>query len=290
MRIEDTHLILLCGGFFRCTPAWDKGKTGIDDCYKFYFPVAGSARIESDSGVHAIRPGCAHFISGFRLRRQSCDRFMDVHWVHFFPESLYLRCLLDQLPPVVSLPASPGRGARGAARDLARLFESSGRELKPPRADAPPALACRVQGFLLVLIARLLERLDDGALRRFDPRYYRLKPALDYMQARARDNPPLKEIAAQVHLAPNYFHRRFRELFGSTPFDTMLSARLNTARRLLATTDLSVKEVADRAGYRNPLYFSRIFRSRLNLNPVAYRRLHRGTGSRKVRPAWGNVP
>lgn len=290
MRIDDTHLILLCGGFSRCTPAWDKGRTGIDDCYKFYFPVAGAARIESDDGVHPLRPGRVHFISGFRIRRQSCDRFMDVTWVHFVPESLYLRCLLDQFPSVVSWPLAPGGRRGGPLQDLARLFEPSGRDLKPPRADAPPALACRVQGFLLGLIARLLEGLDDGALRRFNPCYYRLKPALDYLQAHARENPPLKEIASQVHLAPNYFHRRFRELFGSTPFDTMLASRLNTARRLLAATDLSVKEIADRVGYRNPLYFSRLFKSRLNLSPVSYRRMHRGAGSRKARTEGGRAP
>jgi AraC-like DNA-binding protein len=147
-----------------------------------------------------------------------------------------------------------------------------------------------VQGFLLGLLGRLLEKIDDGALRRFNPLYYRLKPALDYMQAHARDNPPLREIAGQAHLAPNYFHRRFRELLGTTPFDTMLAVRLNMARRLLATTDLSVKEVADRVGYPNPLYFSRVFKSRLNLNPLAYRRMNRGAGSRKARHGWGNVP
>jgi AraC-like DNA-binding protein len=289
MRTDDTHLILMCGGFSRCTPAWNKGKTGIDDCYKIYFPAAGSARIESDEGTHLLHPGRVFFISGFRLRRQTCERFMDVSWIHFVPESLYLRHLLDQFPPVVSWPAA-GRESRAAARDLARLFEAPGRDPKPPRADAPPALACRVQGFLLGLLGRLLERIDDGALRRFNPLYYRLKPALDYMQAHARDNPPLREIAARAHLAPNYFHRRFRELLGTTPFDTLLAARLNMARRLLATTDLSVKEVADRAGYPNPLYFSRVFKSRLSLNPLSYRRMHRGPGSREARARWASVP
>jgi AraC-like DNA-binding protein len=275
MRLDNPHLILLAGGFARCSPAWTKGPTGIDRCFKVYAPVAGSARIETDAGVHRVRPGRVAFISGFRLRRQVCDRRLDVYWIHFVPESLYLRFLLDRLPPVVEWPRGGGDGTIEGMREAARLFDAPRGRL---REDAPPARVCRVQGFLLGLVARLLEGVDDAALRRFSPRYYRLKPALDFMQARARETPPLREIAAQVHLAPNYFHRRFRALFGTTPFEYMLAARLDAARHLLASTDLSVKEVADRAGYENPLYFSRVFAGALGVSPTAFRALHQGAG------------
>jgi len=275
MRLDNPNLILLAGGFARCTPAWTKGPTGIDRCYKVYAPVAGAARIETDAGAHPVRPGRITFISGFRLRRQVCDRRLDVYWVHFVPESLYLRYLLDRLPPVLDRPRGAGDGTLEGMKEAARLFDAPrGR----PREDAPPARVCRVQGFLLGLVARLLEGLDDAALRRFSPRYYRLKPALDYMQECARENPPLREIASQVHLAPNYFHRRFRALFGTTPYNYKHTVRLDAARRHLASTDLSVKEVADRTGYENPLYFSRVFAGALGVSPTAFRALHQGAG------------
>jgi AraC-like DNA-binding protein len=51
----------------------------------------------------------------------------------------------------------------------------------------------------------------------------------------------------------------------------MLARRLDQARHLLASTPLSVKEVAERVGYDNPLYFSRVFSSQMQVTPSDYR-------------------
>jgi AraC-like DNA-binding protein len=116
-----------------------------------------------------------------------------------------------------------------------------------------------------------LETLDQGRVRAFQPEYYRLKPAFDFMQSHSRENPSLERIARQVGLAPNYFHRRFRALFGTTPFNFMLAGRLNQARRLLAGTELSIKEIAAAVGYDDPPYFTRVFTRKMHVAPSAYR-------------------
>ena len=48
------------------------------------------------------------------------------------------------------------------------------------------------------------------------------------------------------------------------------------AARLLRFTDLSVSEVAHRAGFTDPLYFSRAFKRRHDASPQAYRERARG--------------
>jgi transcriptional regulator GlxA family with amidase domain len=70
-----------------------------------------------------------------------------------------------------------------------------------------------------------------------------------------------------------------------TPFEYMLAGRMNRARHLLTSTNLSVQEVAVRAGYENPLYFSRLFAARIGLTPTAYRALHQGAGLEGGRPS-----
>ncbi|MCK9250099.1 MAG: AraC family transcriptional regulator [Solirubrobacteraceae bacterium] len=50
------------------------------------------------------------------------------------------------------------------------------------------------------------------------------------------------------------------------------------AERLLRFTDLTVVEVAARVGFGDPLYFSRAFKRRHGLSPVAFRRRERGEG------------
>jgi phosphoribosylformylglycinamidine (FGAM) synthase-like amidotransferase family enzyme len=46
--IDDFNLVLLSGGFNHCDAAWSKPATGIDQCYKVYFPVSGRAYLEMD--------------------------------------------------------------------------------------------------------------------------------------------------------------------------------------------------------------------------------------------------
>ncbi len=272
--LDNYKLIVLAGGFARCDHTWTKASTGIEQCYKLYVPTSGSACIGTDIGNVPLIPDQVYFISGFRLKTQSCANRMDIHWLHFMPESLYLRYLLDQTPPVQHWPCKEAGWGPDGCEELAHMFPPYNGRMQPPREDTQPATACRIQGLLLVTIARLLRTLDTTALDAFHPRYYLLKPAVDYMQSHYLRNPSLRDIAARVNLAPNYFHRQFTALFNMSPFNYMMNQRLNKARHLLSSTSLSVKEIAEAVGYENPLYFSRVFSAEFDVSPSRYRISH----------------
>lgn len=72
--------------------------------------------------------------------------------------------------------------------------------------------------------------------------------------------------------------RAFRRAYGSTPIGFVHSFRLETARELLATTELPVAECAIRAGIRNPSYFGRLFRRTFGVSPMEFRRSARISG------------
>ncbi len=272
--LDNYKLIVLAGGFHHCDPTWTKTITGIERCYKIYIPNSGAASVITDAGEFPLRAGWVYFISGFRLKTQCCPDKMDVHWLHFMPESLYLRYLLDQAPSVQQWPREEGHWSVDACHEISRMFMPAAGRLQPPREDTPPSTACCIQGLLLGTISKLLRRVDATTLEEFQPRYYQLKPALDFMQSDYQHNPPLQEIAARVHLAPTYFHRQFSALFGLSPFQYMLNQRLNRARQLLSSTSLSIKEIAEMVGYDNSLYFSRVFTTQLGIPPSRYRALN----------------
>jgi hypothetical protein len=122
--IEDININLLSGGIFHCDPAWSRKANSLDRCYKVYFPVSGAARLEMESGSYELQPKRIYFISGFQLTRQICQRRMNVYWLHFVPESLYLRHLLDRLPPVQSWSRAAGGWPASSYTDICRIFES----------------------------------------------------------------------------------------------------------------------------------------------------------------------
>ncbi len=71
------------------------------------------------------------------------------------------------------------------------------------------------------------------------------------------------------------FSRRFSQATGESPMEYVQRLRLEHARELLRDTNLTVAEVAEVSGYRNPAYFGKIFRQKLSLSPGAYRKVVR---------------
>ncbi len=81
----------------------------------------------------------------------------------------------------------------------------------------------------------------------------------------------LADLATQVHLHPNYFHRVFKHAYGMTPQHMLRSLRLSTARTLLETTDDPVESLALRCGIGDARCFSPWFRQGVGTSHRTYR-------------------
>ena len=51
-----------------------------------------------------------------------------------------------------------------------------------------------------------------------------------------------------------------------------MQLRMTNARSLLEDTDLQIKEIAERCGYKDALYFTQAFKKETGLTPSAYRK------------------
>jgi len=87
----------------------------------------------------------------------------------------------------------------------------------------------------------------------------------------ACDN-PVARMANRAGLTPRTFARRFRSSTGYEPMDYVQSLRVEEAKQLLETIDLSVEEVGHAVGYEDPTSFRRLFKRKAGLTPAAYRR------------------
>jgi transcriptional regulator GlxA family with amidase domain len=96
-------------------------------------------------------------------------------------------------------------------------------------------------------------------------------PVLDWMEKHAEDQVPLESIADRFAMSLRTFHRRFRNLTGLAPLNWLNEHRLNRARALLETTDLSIELVAQRSGLGSTANLRKHFERRLRTTPSAYR-------------------
>jgi len=82
-------------------------------------------------------------------------------------------------------------------------------------------------------------------------------------------------LAAQAHMAPRTFARKFRAETGATPHDWLTGQRVLLARRLLEDSDLGVDAIAVRAGFGGAATLRHHFGHRLDTTPQAYRSMFR---------------
>jgi AraC-like DNA-binding protein len=83
------------------------------------------------------------------------------------------------------------------------------------------------------------------------------------------------ELAARANVSVATLERRIRVNFGTTPRSFLAEIRLNEAARLLKESNLTIAEIADRAGYESPASFTRAFRRKQGLAPGEFRRRFR---------------
>ncbi|WP_058308895.1 AraC family transcriptional regulator [Gracilibacillus massiliensis] len=78
-------------------------------------------------------------------------------------------------------------------------------------------------------------------------------------------------IAAELHYNPNYLSSIFQKETGYSFSDYLLRYRLNKAKEWLTTTNMSVKEIAEKLKYNNSQNFIRSFRKMEGITPGKYR-------------------
>lgn len=81
----------------------------------------------------------------------------------------------------------------------------------------------------------------------------------------------LPEIASQIGLSTSQFTRLFTAQFGKSPKKYMEHQQLSLARRLLHSSDMSVKQLAYSMGFKQLSHFSNWFRKHQGVSPRTYR-------------------
>lgn len=101
----------------------------------------------------------------------------------------------------------------------------------------------------------------------------RFETALRDYLAREADQPlpTVQFFADQLNVSPAYLSDLLRVLTGQNTQQHIHNALIEKAKRLLLTTSLSVNETAFQLGFEYPQYFSRLFKSKTGLSPVAFR-------------------
>jgi len=107
------------------------------------------------------------------------------------------------------------------------------------------------------VLQRMEEMLDD---------YFNDQTAL------SQGIPTVQYLSERLNFSPGYLSDMLRSLTGQNAQQHIHQKLIEKAKEKLSTTTMSVSEVAYELGFEHPQSFSKLFRNKTNLSPVAFRK------------------
>jgi transcriptional regulator GlxA family with amidase domain len=94
----------------------------------------------------------------------------------------------------------------------------------------------------------------------------------EWIAKRPNVEAPVASLVRLSGLPERTFKRRFQKAVGMPPLEYVHALRLEDAKQLLETSEDTLDRVAERVGYEDATFFSRLFRRKVGLTPAEYRR------------------
>ncbi len=252
----------------RCRGPGVKGAAGLA------LVVAGQGRVRAGDCAAAVRRGDLVWLAPGDAVEVAGKKPVEVMAVYF-----------DLKPPG----EGEGFGARSAVRKPAtgrfgamlKLFET----LLQLRSEEE-TLARQV--LIWANVARLLSLASaPGAKAKPEgqagPAGEAMKHVLGRIESRLGGPLALPELAAVAGLSRAYFAQWFGRMTGQAPMRYVRARRIERAKVLLSTTDLTVGQVAGQVGFEDPAHFNRVFRRAVGEPPLRYARGAAGQAGRRAK-------
>jgi AraC family transcriptional regulator len=127
-----------------------------------------------------------------------------------------------------------------------------------------------------ILAVQLVRHMTGNARAAHRPRggpsRHKLRAALEYIEEHLDAELSLDDLAAAVHLSPYHFARLFKTSTGLPPHQYVITRRVERAKQLLrGGDDLSLAQVAVRAGFWDQGHFARHFKRLVGVTPKQFR-------------------
>lgn len=97
--------------------------------------------------------------------------------------------------------------------------------------------------------------------------------ALKYIQENYKEKIVIKDISDKLNISPSYLSKIFFNHMNMTLLSYINTYRMNQAVTLIANTDMTMTEIADRIGMNDSQHFSKLFKSTIGSTPCQYRKI-----------------
>lgn len=143
--------------------------------------------------------------------------------------------------------------------------------------DRPVSMELQIQIALLQIWQQLFEHIEvePNALLENDRDTERIRRIMEYIKLHYAEKITLEDLAGQVHLCKSESCRLFKRYMNKSMFDYLLDYRVEKSLELLRQSQYDVTWIAGQVGFMNPGYYARIFKRKMGVTPLEYRKKYK---------------
>lgn len=197
-------------------------------------------------------------------RRSSSQPFFNL--VFFYPREVFFHLASERprgKPSILigsRMPEQIGSGIARLLDEAVMLAQTDGQ-----------SRAHGIKGLVLAHLSLLMAALE-GWTAPPNPEPFRVAQARQSIMKHLPDpDLSISLLARQLHCSADYLSQLFRKSTGTPLHAYIIENRLQRARDLLESSNLNIAEVSEAAGFRDPGYFTRVFRRWAGVTPRAFR-------------------
>ncbi len=255
-----------------------------ENLFQILHLTRGGAEMACDGACHLLRAPClvtvpAMTVHGFTFPNDVEGRVLTLFQARL-PALAGSTALQATLGAPRIVPLDQGPAARRLASDIAAVAD----EFAGRRPERLTAIEARLR-LVLIAVGRFLRGEAAAAQAEAGPGLRHVARFRDMVERDYARHAPVEAYARQLGLTAVHLNRVCREATGMSAL-MLINARLALeARRMLAFTSMSAKEVAFALNFNDPSYFGRFFRRMTGTSPARFRALHNPEAQ-----AWADTP
>lgn len=247
---------------------------------RIYYVTKGEAKVMIDGIEYCLTPGNMYMIPAFTEHTDICNGVFEHFYVHIYEDVVCEQDLMGRFDFPVEI--------QGTALDVAlfqnlcdhnramalkfsdpKIYDNKHSLIECVRLNRGRPLFDRLES--MGIIYQLVGRFVRFAKPKFQVSDSRIGQALKTISENIDEVLTVDSLAKEACMTKDHFIRLFRKEVGETPAQFIINDKMTKAKLMLASENMSVKEIAFSLGYYDISYFNRLFKKYTLLTPRQYR-------------------
>ena len=123
------------------------------------------------------------------------------------------------------------------------------------------------------LYSLLCHLSKENAVNQESRKISQIESAKKFIISNYDQNISVRDIANAAHMSVSYFSKLFKKSMEFSPYDYLLTVRLDKAKEMLQQTEYSVESIAYKTGFNSSSNFVYFFKKETGLSPLKFRNI-----------------